>query len=190
VHEIAKGFEGVGRVKQTDLTYPAFLPCARLGARDLAIIGVPVYAGRVPEIAAHRLKEIKGAGTPAVVVAVYGNREFEDALVEMRDIAIAQGFEVVAAGAFIAEHSFSTDELPIAAGRPDSEGGGARRGSAPAGPDPRRGRYGRGRKPGVDRDDRVSRIWRAGVQHRLRRCAGLRYPDVASVGPDHVFGHL
>jgi ferredoxin len=121
VQAIAEGFEGVDSSNEIDLTRPGFSPGPRLGIDDLAVIGVPVYAGRVPEIAARRLKEMSGSGTPVVIVAVYGNREFEDALVELRDIVVAQGFEVVAAGAFIGEHSFSTDELPIAAGRPDSE---------------------------------------------------------------------
>jgi len=118
---IAEGLEGVGRFLETDLTHPGFTPCTLLGPDDLAVIGVPVYAGRVPEIAEKRLKEIKGAGTPAVIVAVYGNREYEDALLELREIATARGFRVVAAAAFIGEHSFSTEELPIAAGRPDPE---------------------------------------------------------------------
>jgi len=121
VRAIADGFEGVGGTNEIDLTRPALTPCVRLGRHDLAVIGAPVYAGRIPEIAASRLTEINGDGTPAVIVAVYGNRAFEDALVELRDIVGAQGFKVVAAGAFIGEHSFSTDELTIAAGRPDSE---------------------------------------------------------------------
>ena len=117
---LVEGFEGVGSINETDLTHPGFLPCARLGTNDLAVIGVPVYAGRVPQTAVHRLKEITGGGTPVVIVAVYGNRAVEDALVELRDIAAAQGFEVVAASAFIGEHSYHTVSTPIAGGRPDA----------------------------------------------------------------------
>lgn len=50
---------------------------------DLAIIATPVYYGRVPvEVAAH-FAALAGEGTPAVLVAVYGNRAFEDALREL-----------------------------------------------------------------------------------------------------------
>jgi len=120
VRGIAEGFSGVP-VEETNLTLPDFTTCGRLGPDELAIIGVPVYAGRVPALAVERMKEISGSNTPAVIVAVYGNREFEDALVELRDLAQEKGFVVVAAAAFIGEHSFSTDALPIAAGRPDSD---------------------------------------------------------------------
>lgn len=85
----------------------------------VAIIGIPVYAGRVPEVCLQRLAKFSAAGIPAVLVALYGNRAYEDALVELRDVASAAGFKVVAAGAFVGEHSYSTAEQPIAAGRPD-----------------------------------------------------------------------
>lgn len=85
-----------------------------------AVIGVPVYSGRVPVVAANRLKRIKADGTPAVIVVLYGNREYEDALFELRDLAVEAGFTPVAAGAFIGEHSFANEITPIAVGRPDS----------------------------------------------------------------------
>jgi ferredoxin/flavodoxin len=84
----------------------------------VAVIGIPVYAGRVPELCLRRLRGLTARGVPAVLVALYGNRAFEDALVELRDLAVAQGFKVIAAGAFIGEHSFSLPAEPIAAGRP------------------------------------------------------------------------
>jgi ferredoxin len=88
---------------------------------DLAIIGSPVYAGRLPASMVSRFKRIKGNGTPAVIVVVYGNRAYEDALGELRDIVLEAGFKPIAAGAFIGEHSYSTTLLPIAAGRPDAD---------------------------------------------------------------------
>lgn len=48
---------------------------------------MPVYAGRVPALAVERLKDIKTSGVKCVIVAVYGNRAYEDALVEMQDVA-------------------------------------------------------------------------------------------------------
>jgi len=88
---------------------------------ELAIIGVPVYSGRVPPDAASRLKRLRANDTPAVVVVVYGNREYEDALLELKDLAVEAGFIPVAGGAFIGEHSFSNETTPIATGRPDAE---------------------------------------------------------------------
>jgi len=88
---------------------------------ELAIIGTPVYAGRVPPEAIRRLRRVKGNNTPAVVVVVYGNREYEDALLELRDIVKELGFRPVAGGAFIGEHSYSNETTPIATGRPDNQ---------------------------------------------------------------------
>ena len=89
------------------------------GAESLALIGVPVYAGRVPALARQRMLGIDGMGRRAVLVVVYGNRAYDDALLELRDLALECGFVPVAAAAFVGEHSFSTSSHPIAAGRPD-----------------------------------------------------------------------
>ncbi len=86
---------------------------------DLLLIGAPVYAGRIPSTAAARLRRLRGYGTPAVVVVVYGNRAYEDALLELCDLALNVGFVPVAAGAFIGEHSYASRITPIAVGRPD-----------------------------------------------------------------------
>ena len=89
-----------------------------LGENDALMAVLPVYAGRVPQISLERLAVLKGNGQKAVAVVVYGNREYEDALLETRDALEANGFRVVAAAAFIAEHSIVRS---IAAGRPDPE---------------------------------------------------------------------
>lgn len=83
---------------------------------DVCIIAMPVFAGRVPSVAVERLHRIRGGGAKAIVVAVYGNRAYEDALVELKDEAEACGFQVVAAIAALAEHSIMCQ---YAAGRPD-----------------------------------------------------------------------
>ena len=88
---------------------------------ELAIIGSPVYGGRLPVDMISRLQRFKGNDTPAVIVVVYGNRAYEDALLELRDLALGLGFHPIAAGAFIGEHSYSNDVTPIAVGRPDAE---------------------------------------------------------------------
>ena len=74
---------------------------------DVVIIGVPVYAGRVPNILLKYLNSIAGNGALAIAVVVYGNRNYDDALIELKDILELNGFKVIAGGAFIGEHSFS-----------------------------------------------------------------------------------
>ena len=87
------------------------------GKGDLVIFGVPVYIGRVPNLMRDFIASIKGDGAIGVPVAVYGNRAFDDALIELRDIMQGNGFRCVAAGAFIGEHSFS---YILGEGRPDA----------------------------------------------------------------------
>ena len=118
---IAQGI-GIETVSHLDLTPPTAetMDMAEM-ADELVVIGVPVYEGRVAGTAIPRLKKLKADNTPAVVVVVYGNRDFEDALIELRDIAEELGFIPVAGGAFIGEHSFATDTRPMANGRPDVE---------------------------------------------------------------------
>jgi len=105
-----------------DLTLPdSEMKQYQLKLTDLAVIAVPVYSGRVASTAARRLSKLKGENTPSVLVAVYGNREFEDSLVELKDITESNGFKPVAAAAFIGEHSFDAPDTPIATGRPDAQ---------------------------------------------------------------------
>ncbi|MFA9392781.1 MAG: 4Fe-4S binding protein [Prolixibacteraceae bacterium] len=85
----------------------------------LTIIGVPVYGGRLPMIAVDALRKFHSNHSPAVIVVVYGNRAFEDSLLELNEIVSTCGFHVIAAAAFIGEHSYSSIDKPIAPGRPD-----------------------------------------------------------------------
>lgn len=85
---------------------------------DLVVIGVPVYAGRVPNVLLKYLKSIQAKDALCVAVVSYGNRDFDDALIELNDIMISCGFKMIALGAFIAEHSFSKI---LASQRPDLE---------------------------------------------------------------------
>lgn len=80
-------------------------PSLKFSENDFALFGVPVYAGRVPELFTEYLKNIKGKGTPAALIATYGCREYEDALLELKDIVEGNGFKVIGAAAFPAEHS-------------------------------------------------------------------------------------
>lgn len=90
----------------------------RMNKDDVAVIAVPSYAGRVPALAAQRISKIGGSQAQCVIVCVYGNRAYEDTLIELNDIAEKSGFKVIAAVAAIAEHSIMHQ---YAAGRPDNK---------------------------------------------------------------------
>jgi len=109
-------------VEWTDITVPqARTGPFRTPEDDLLVVAVPVYMGRVPALLGHWLRRIVARDTPTVCVVVYGNRAFDDALLELRDILTGRGCKVLACAAFIGEHSFSDPETPIAHGRPDAD---------------------------------------------------------------------
>lgn len=85
----------------------------------VAVVAAPVYGGRLAETAARRLSMLRANDSAAVAVVLYGNRDYEDALVELTDILTGCGFNVVAGAAFIGEHSYSRKDMPVAEGRPD-----------------------------------------------------------------------
>ena len=105
-----------------DLTLPPARKDYQSGFTDeLVIMAAPVYFGRLAATAAQLFSALKADKTPAVLLAVYGNRHYDDALVELADIALADGFVPIAAAAFVAVHSFDSPQYPIATGRPDIE---------------------------------------------------------------------
>jgi flavodoxin/NAD-dependent dihydropyrimidine dehydrogenase PreA subunit len=114
VHEIAKGTSG-SVVHDINLTYDFSAD----SVKGTVIIGSPVYAGRLPVVFKDRLKHIDLTNLKIVLVVVYGNRDYEDALLELKDLVIVKGGKVVGGGAFIGEHSLSNEKNPIAEGRPD-----------------------------------------------------------------------
>lgn len=118
VRAIANGLTDTAAA-EIDFTMPAARENApaTFSADDFVVFGVPVYVGRIPYFCKDYLGNVKGTGTPCAIAAVYGNRHFDDALVEMEDLLTANGFKVLGAGAFLGEHSFSAN---IATGRPDA----------------------------------------------------------------------
>lgn len=109
---------GAGTVAKTyDLTLPQNREISlEFGPEALVVIGVPVYAGRIPELMAEWLVRLKGNETPVIMAVVYGNRDYEDALIELRDLLTSRGFIGVSGAAFVGEHSYTTR---VASGRPD-----------------------------------------------------------------------
>lgn len=114
---------GIALVPQfIDITTPeARTSSLRAGERDLLVLGVPVYMGRVPDLLSDWMHRLDLRGTPTVCVVVYGNRAYENALLELKDLVSERGGIPIAGAAFIGEHSFSSEELPASVGRPNAD---------------------------------------------------------------------
>jgi ferredoxin len=87
---------------------------------EILVVGVPVYMGRVPALLNEWLNAIQAHNTPTVCVVVYGNRVYDNALLELKDIVKNRGCLPIAGAAYIGEHSFSNSETP-SRGRPDED---------------------------------------------------------------------
>lgn len=116
--------KGLSRTLKTSLEEHDFtLPEARTQPlrftdSDLVVFGTPVYAGRVPNVLLPYLNTMQGNGALAVPIVLFGNRDYDDALIELRDILENNGLHTIAAGAFVGEHSFSRI---LAKDRPDTK---------------------------------------------------------------------
>ncbi|MCL2321103.1 MAG: EFR1 family ferrodoxin [Oscillospiraceae bacterium] len=86
--------------------------------KDLLIIGIPVYGGRVPTTAEERIKLLKGNNTPVVLVITYGDIHYFSAIFELKQIVNANGFITVGAAAIVAKHSVVEE---IARDRPNAK---------------------------------------------------------------------
>lgn len=112
--KISGGFEG--NREYHDILAHRIEKKLNVAEDGLLILAMPVFGGRIPEYCLSSIKHLRGLNTPAIIVAVYGNREYEDALIEMQDMVDEVGFCVIGAGAFVAQHSVFNH---VAAGRPD-----------------------------------------------------------------------
>lgn len=117
IQEIAKGINC--EYKEFNITLPQNrVDDLFFDKNDLVIIGMPTYAGRFPRLLTTYLDKITANKSLGVFVATYGNRDFEDSLLEMKDIFEKQGFVGLASATFVTEHS-STKKL--ATNRPNVE---------------------------------------------------------------------
>lgn len=87
-----------------------------MGPHELLALVVPVYAGWAPPFVWERLEGFRGQGTPAVIMAVYGARDYDNALFEMDEKLRRKGCHTVGAAALVARHSIAQT---MATDRPD-----------------------------------------------------------------------
>jgi ferredoxin len=103
---------------ELDLTgYNAISEDISFNNDEMLIIGAPVYSGRIYKGAVNKFTHLKGNNTPCIVTVTYGNRHYDDALIELYDLMRNQGFYPVAAAALIGQHTFGE----IQAGRPNRQ---------------------------------------------------------------------
>lgn len=107
-----------GNIDHVDFMSKGKLEEKTLSKGDLLIVNLPVYAGRIPSICIDKLHSFKGDNTKAIAVVSYGNRDYDDALLELKNILEEQGFQIISAAAFITRHSIFSE---VAASRPDEK---------------------------------------------------------------------
>ncbi len=93
-------------------------PSLQFKHNDFVLFGIPVYGGRVPKTFLEYFETLKGDNTPAALIATYGCREYEDALLELKNEVELRGFKVIGAGAFPVQHSIIRQ---IGLSRPNKE---------------------------------------------------------------------
>ena len=103
-------------VAAVDVTCEADPAPRTFGPDDVVVFGMPVYAGRLPLAVKDRLAAFKGQNTRCLAAVSYGNRHYEDALLELADMATAQGFMVKGGAALIGRHTYGS----IQTDRPDA----------------------------------------------------------------------
>jgi ferredoxin len=121
--------EGLGYpFEKIDLTLPKNRQAySHLFDKDeMVVVGLPVYGGRLPWYLDDFFSCLKSNGACAVALVMYGNRDYDDALIELKLRLEERGFVVKAGAAFIGEHTLANIQLAkipdsknIASGRPD-----------------------------------------------------------------------
>lgn len=104
VGEVAKGLDQelskvINLADNIDVVLPDFTE------NDVVIVASPVYGGRLPIQVSNALQRLNGNNARAIAIVVYGNRDYDDALLELTDILRAKSFRIVGQGAFIGQHS-------------------------------------------------------------------------------------
>ena len=117
--ELNKNSNNELKIKIHDFTLPSNrFTIPKNKSKDIVVVGMPVYAGRIPNLMLPYINKIKGNGAKVIPIVVYGNRSYGDSLSELFNILSNNGFSVIAAGAFVARHSFSDK---VGGGRPNEK---------------------------------------------------------------------
>ena len=103
-----------------DLTNPSIRKQTHtFTSEDLVVVGVPTYAGRIPNKIVDDLKQnLMGNQTFLIGLVTYGNRNYDSSLAELVSILENQNFYTIAACAIVCEHAFTNR---LATHRPNEE---------------------------------------------------------------------
>ena len=96
---------------------PAKLPAVIPVAKDELVLALPVYGGFGPRVEG-LFGQLRGQGGPCVILAAYGNRDYENALAAAARQMKEQGFVCMGGIAPITPHVSAPS---LGAGRPDEE---------------------------------------------------------------------
>ena len=69
-----------------------------------AVIGMPVYVGKIPLPAARAMHNIDGNGAMTLAAVSYGGRKYGNALFELKRLTEECGFKAIGAGAFMVSY--------------------------------------------------------------------------------------
>jgi len=111
----------VGEITYIDLTDQRTRTKSTLISSDIVIFGSPVYEEYIPEFIIDSVKKMKFNKQPAIAFSVYGNIGYGVSLKQIFSEFEELGLSIYSLGAFIGEHSFSTDRSPLAKGHPTSD---------------------------------------------------------------------
>lgn len=121
VKKLADDIAEILKVERGDIDFTSKLTREKkyiFNLDEIVVFGVPVIAGRVPNLLLKFLESIEGNKARVVPIVMFGNRSYDDALIELKEILEKDNFIPVGAGAFVGEHSFSKE---LAKGRPDEK---------------------------------------------------------------------
>ncbi len=116
VEEVSEGF-GIELNKAINLADNFEVVLPDFSENDVVIIASPVYRGRLPLQVSNALQRLNGRNARAIAMVVYGNRDYDDALLEQTDILRSKSFRIVGQGAFIGQHSIFPK---VGTSRPDT----------------------------------------------------------------------
>jgi hypothetical protein len=89
----------------------------KIDEETVAVIGMPVYVGKIPLPGLSAIRHINGNGAMTFTAVSYGGRSYGNALYELQHFTEQQGFKVIGAGAF------SVKEKDNSKGKSKSEAG-------------------------------------------------------------------
>ncbi len=94
-------------VEEIDITKISQCPeSLNFGPRDFTVIAAPVYGGRLYKGFVERIKHIRGGFGKCVAIVTYGNRHYDDAIMELRNVLIDQNFIPIGCAALVGRHTY------------------------------------------------------------------------------------